>query len=330
MPAAAPSVLASLVTNEAIARALAEAIADLFEPEEIATAAFEIASLEAGLRGAPTVPAKAGREGAMGTLLPDATGPWRLELHFSDPPDEDAIRDLVASIAGPDAAQCIQFGCVQGQDWVNAALEGLAPVRAGRFVVHGAHDRARLHAGDIGIEIEAALAFGTGHHGTTRGCLEHLSAFLKVRRPVHAVDIGTGTGVLAIALAKASRRTVLAGEIDRDSVAIARQNTRLNRVAGFIRIWPAAGLRHPQLRAIRRYDLVMANILARPLRLLSREIAQATASSGTLILSGLLPGDVPGILSAYGRQGFRLARRREIDGWASLTLRRQGQGSARR
>lgn len=326
MPLARPSMLATLVTDELTARALAEAIADLFEPEDIATAAFEIASLEAGLRGASTAPAKPGREGAMGTLYPDSTGPWRLELHFAEAPDEAAIRALVGEIAGDAAAQDLLFEEIKAKDWVNAALEGLAPVRAGRFVVHGAHDRGRLHAGEIGIEIEAALAFGTGHHGTTRGCLEHLQALLKERKPLRAVDIGTGTGVLAIALAKASHRTVHAGEIDRDSVRIARENAQLNGVARQLSIWPAAGLGHPRLRANRRYDLVFANILARPLRQLSREIAHATAANGSLILSGLLPGDVPGILAAYARQGFHLVRRREIEGWASLTLRRGGHG----
>jgi ribosomal protein L11 methyltransferase len=324
-----PTILAHLETDEATARAIADAVAELFDPEEVATAAFEIASLTAGMQGRSTAPAKAspvraGREGAMGTLMPDETGPWRLELHFAEPPDEQAIRALVADIAGAEAATSLAFAEIAATDWVANALAGLKPVRAGRFVVHGAHDRAALRAGEIGVEIEAALAFGTGHHGTTRGCLEHFDAVLKRRRPRRIVDIGTGTAVLAIAAAKALHRDVLAGEIDVDSTRVAAENARLNRVAHSVRPVRAAGLRHARLRATRRYDLVFANILARPLRLIAPEAARATAAGGELILSGLLPGDLPGVLSAYRAQGFSLASKREIEGWLSLTLRRGG------
>ncbi|MGL5447397.1 MAG: 50S ribosomal protein L11 methyltransferase [Rhabdaerophilum sp.] len=332
MPLPAPTILAHLVTDEATARAIADGISEMFDPEDVATAAFEIASLEAGMRGASTAPAKAsparqGREGAMGTLHPDATGPWRLELHFSEVPDEAEIRACVAGFADAGAAQALVFETIAAQDWVASALEGLKPVSAGRFVVHGAHDRDAVCCGQIGIEIEAALAFGTGHHGTTRGCLEHITAQLKRRRPGRIVDIGTGTGVLAIGMAKALKQPVLAGEIDPDSVKIALKNARLNGIGGWLKAHRAAGLQHPALRRSCHYDLILANILARPLRSIARQVGLAAGRGCELILSGLLPGDVPGVLSAYRMQGFALAHKREIEGWVSLTLKRGGAGA---
>lgn len=337
----APTTLAHLVTDEPTARAIADGMSELFEPEEIATAAFEIASLEAGLRGASTAPAKIapvktapvktapakhGREGAMGTLHPDETGPWRLELHFAFEPDEDDIRAMVAGFSSEETAEKLVFEPIAANDWVASALEGLKPVTAGRFVVHGAHDRGAVRIGQIGIEIEAALAFGTGHHGTTRGCLEHITALLKRRRPRRIVDIGTGTGVLAIGLAKALNQPVLGGEIDPDSVAIARENARLNGLGDRLKVHRAAGLQHPALRRSNHYDLILANILARPLRGISRQVALAAGPGCELILSGLLPGDVPGVLSAYRQQGFALVAKRQIEDWVSLTLKRGGQG----
>lgn len=327
MPLPAPTLLAHLVTDEPTARAIADGLAELFDPEEVATAAFEIASLEAGMRGASTAPAKLaptrqGREGAMGTLHPDSSGPWRLELHFADEPDEAEIRALVARFSNAVAGKNLVFERIAAKDWVASALEGLKPVTAGRFVVHGAHDRGAVRSGQVGIEIEAALAFGTGHHGTTRGCLEHITAQLKRRRPRRIVDIGTGTGVLAIGLIKALKQPVLAGEIDPDSVAIAKDNARLNGIPGQLKVFRAAGLQHPALRRSNHYDLILANILARPLKSIARQVGLAAGPGCELILSGLLPGDVPGVLSAYRVQGFALRERRQIEDWVSLTLKR--------
>jgi len=318
----APTRLAMLETTEPFARAIADGFSELFEPEEIAVSAFEIASIEAAAMGHATF--APGREGAMGTLLPALDEPWRVELHFSEPPDEAAIRALIAGFAGADAAEALVFASIAAQDWVAASLEGLAPVKAGRFLVHGAHDRAAVKSNVIGIEIEAALAFGTGHHGTTRGCLLHFDALLKKKKPRAIVDIGTGTGVLAIGAAKALKRRIHAGEIDADSVMIARENARLNGVAPHLFPVRAAGFNHAALRGRRRYDVVFANILARPLRKLAPNIAKASKSGATLILSGLLERDVPGVLAIYRAQGFSLQKRLVLESWASLILRRGG------
>ncbi|WP_150286450.1 50S ribosomal protein L11 methyltransferase [Rhabdaerophilum calidifontis] len=316
-----PPLIARLLTDEATATRLADEFSERFEPEELAASAFEIAD-DAALPVAfrrPDRPA-AGREGPMGTLLPDSAAPWQAELVFAGAIDEAAIRALVAEIAGAEAGQALVFERIEARDWIAASLEGLEPVSAGRFTIHGAHDRAARRPNRVNIEIEAALAFGTGHHGTTRGCLLLLDSLLKRRRPAAIVDIGSGTGVLAMAAAAMLKRRVRAGEIDPDSVRIARANARLNGVPHLVRPVVAAGLKHPALRARGTYDLVFANILAGPLKRLAPEIAAATAPGGHVILSGMLAGDVPGMRARYGAFGFRLRRRIDLEGWSSLLL----------
>ena len=186
------------------------------------------------------------------------------------------------------------------------------------------HDRALLRANDIGIEIEAALAFGTGHHGTTRGCLLMLCRILKRRRPRRVADVGCGTGVLALAAARVLRQPVFAGDIDPIAVAAARDNAALNRAAPWVKPVVARGLGHPALRAGAPYDLILANILAKPLRLMARPLCAAATDDADLVLSGLLARDVPGVLGAYAAQGFALRMRRDLDGWACLWLTRGG------
>jgi ribosomal protein L11 methyltransferase len=176
----------------------------------------------------------------------------------------------------------------------------------------------------IGIEIEAALAFGTGHHGTTRGCLLMLDHILKQRRPVHVLDVGTGTGVLAIAAARALHRPVSCGDIDPIAVEAAASNARLNRVGTLVHPVVAKGIGHPALNRPYGYDLIFANILARPLIRLAPHIASVAARGGDIILSGLLDRDVPGVLSAYRAQGWHLSNRINLEGWACLHLKQGG------
>jgi ribosomal protein L11 methyltransferase len=283
-----------LSTDEGRARAVADIIVETFDPTETAAAAFEV----------------------------DDGPVWSVEVYFAEAPDEDEIRGLIEAVSDAETAARAEFAEIAKEDWVLKSLAGLEPVRAGRVVVHGSHDRERLKSNDIGVEIEAALAFGTGHHGTTLGCLRALDRITKRRRPRHVLDVGTGTGVLAIAAAKLLRQKVACGDIDPVAVETARANAIANGAVAFVRPVVAVGLRHAELAG--RYDLIFANILAKPLRLLAPAIARAAAPGAELVLSGLLLRDVPGVLSAYRAQGFALAKQKNIDGWATLALRRGG------
>jgi ribosomal protein L11 methyltransferase len=300
----AVSTVLTLATTEAKARALTEMIGEMLDPTETAVSAFEVED------GSPRPP-------------------WKVEIYFATEPDREEIGALLAPILGasiPDAA----YAEVNQKDWVSASLADLKPVRAGRVLVHGSHDRHRVRANDIGLEIEAALAFGTGHHGTTAGCLLALADELKRRRPRHALDVGTGTGILGFALAKQVKRVVVAGDIDGEAIRVARANARLNGIAPLMRLYVGPGIRHEQARRIGHFDLVMANILARPLMRLARDIASVVAPGGTLILSGLLASDVNQVAFAYRQMGLHLARTSLREGWATLVLKHNGAGFRRR
>jgi ribosomal protein L11 methyltransferase len=249
-------------------------------------------------------------------------GRWDISLHFAEPPDEASVRELVSLAAGDEVAQRITFDTVEAKDWVAASLEDLVPVHAGRFIVHGAHDRARIPANKLGIEIEAALAFGTGHHGTTRGCLLLLGEVLRSRQPKRVLDLGTGTGVLAIAAAKALRRQVLASDIDPVSIRVARDNARLNGVGNLVEAICATGFSAPHFAIRAPFELVLANILANPLRQMATPMAAHLAPSASVILSGLLPHQARSVIAAYRARGLVLRRHLKVDGWSSLLLQR--------
>ena len=288
-----------LVTDERRARSVADLIVESFEPAEAASTAFETDD-----------------------LLPGGGRAWLVEAYFGWEPDEEAIRALIAVASDEATARSATFGLTEKRDWVANSLAGLKPVRAGRFLVHGAHDRSRVRANDVAIEIEAGLAFGTGHHGTTRGCLLHFDRLLKRRRPKRVLDVGCGAGVLAIAAAKVLRRKVWLGDIDPIAVEVANANARLNGVGALCRAIVSRGVENARLREAAPYDLVFANILAKPLRLLAPSLAAVISADGEAIVSGLLLADVPGVLASWRAQGFHLAERIELEGWASLRLRR--------
>jgi ribosomal protein L11 methyltransferase len=247
-------------------------------------------------------------------------GRWDITVHFAEPPDQGAIRELVGLAAGEEIAQAVSFDTVEAKDWVKATLEGLVPVRAGRFIVHGRHDRARIPPNKLGIEIEAALAFGTGHHGTTRGCLLLLDSVLKAHRPRRVLDLGTGTGVLAIAAAKALRRKVLASDIDSLSVRIAIENARLNGASDLVEMIRAGGFSAPAFRRRGPFDLVLANILANPLRQMATPMSAHLAPGALIILSGLLPVQAGAVIADYRARGLVLKRHIQLEGWSSLLM----------
>jgi ribosomal protein L11 methyltransferase len=251
------------------------------------------------------------------------SGRWDITMHFAEPPDETIIRALVAQTAGEPAAKTIVFSAVETKDWVKASLADLVPVNAGPFVVHGHHDRDRVPVNKIGIEIEAALAFGTGHHGTTRGCLTLLDLVLRQRTPKQVLDLGSGTGVLAIAAAKKLRRSILATDIDPLAVLVARDNAKLNGVGNLFHSVQAIGFNSPAFKANGPFGLVLANILARPLRSLAPRMVEHLAPSAFVILSGLLPPQANSVVAAYRSSGLKLVKRIQLDGWTSLLMQKR-------
>jgi ribosomal protein L11 methyltransferase len=251
------------------------------------------------------------------------------EVPFADEATVEALYavmpdgDLLDRLAG----RRVHVALLPDIDWIRLSQEGLPPVRAGRFFVYGAHDAGQVPPGVIPIRIEAGLAFGTGHHETTALCLRVLSDLSKSRRFENVLDLGCGTGLLAIGAAKLWRRPVLASDIDAVAVAVTRENARANGEAPLVRAITADGLAHPALARRAPYDLVVANILAGPLTLLAPQIARALAPGAALILSGLLRWQENLVVSFYRPYGLILRKTRREGVWSALLLERPGAGA---
>jgi ribosomal protein L11 methyltransferase len=264
------------------------------------------------------------------SLVDNGHGNWQVTIHFGGPPDKPIVRSLVSAAVDPAAAKRLIFERVTTKNWVKESLAGLKPVQAGRFLVHGAHDRTHVPPNRIGIEIEAALAFGTGHHGTTRGCLLALDDLCKrvgKTRSVRILDLGTGSGVLAIAAARGMRQRVLATDVDAEAVRVARANARLNRAGAFVEVAKADGVAAQRIRARAPFDLIFANILLGPLQRLAAPLTKLIAPGGRIILSGLLASQANAALSAY--RPLALEHRIDLDGWTTLVMRRVPSSSRR-
>jgi len=284
--------VARLRADEKSARRIADVLSETLDPAETACAAFE---------------------------QPD--GRWQVDVHFRNEPEASQLRALISQACGDKLADGIAVQRIAPRNWVKESLEGLKPVTAGRFIVHGAHDRARVPAHCIGIEIEAATAFGTGHHGTTRGCLLALDALARRRqRPRHILDLGTGSGVLAIAAAKLFRVPVLATDIDPRAVANARANAQRNGVGALVTTVRAGDLHAPQLVARAPFDLAMANILLRPLQRLAAPMARQLMPNARMVLSGILSAQSNAAIAAYRSQGMVLERSFALDGWVTPVM----------
>ena len=261
--------------------------------------------------------------GDIAVSLSDAGGGrWQVAIHFRGEAERERVRGAVAAAVGAEAAAALQFGSVEAAYCVRQSLAGLRPVAAGRFVVHGAHDRTRVPLNHIGIEIEAALAFGTGHHGTTRGCLLALDAICKAMplaktRP-RILDVGTGSGVLAIAAARALHAHVLATDIDAFAVRTARSNASHNRAGSLLSVVLADGVGARTIRTHALYDLIFANILLGPLKRIATPLRRLAAPGGRVVLSGILPSQANAVIAAY--RPLALQRRLDIDGWTTLVL----------
>jgi len=254
----------------------------------------------------------------------EAHGLWTLEALYDEAPEEAALRKLLLSAEETTGVSigAITIAPLEDQDWVTKSLQGLDPVHAGRFFVYGSHDADKVPAGLIPLLIDAGQAFGTGHHQTTTGCLEFISDLIRPGMKVNALDIGTGTGVLAIALAKLTHVNVLATDIDPVAVKVTEANARANGVGPFVKARTAKGFSHPIIKAKAPYDLIIANILARPLVSLAPAFRAHLQGGGTLILSGILRQQETMVRSAMRMQGMTLVSRKPKGDW--VTLRIQG------
>jgi ribosomal protein L11 methyltransferase len=246
----------------------------------------------------------------------EGRGLWRIDAFPNAAEEQAAIAAVLARF--PELRVAVEV--LADADWLAMSLSGLPPVRAGRFFVYGAHDRGLAPAHAVNLRIEAGAAFGTGHHGTTVGCLLAYDRLLKRRAFERVLDVGCGTGVLAIAAARTGSPVALGTDIDAPSVRIANENAALNRAKA--RFVHAGGLNAAAVRDHGPYDLVFANILAPPLVALAQDIRRALKPGGLAILSGLLRTQERRVLAAYISRGFRLERRLHRDAWATLTLRR--------
>ena len=246
----------------------------------------------------------------------EAKDVWRIDAFPTSDEEAEGLRQALAGFPG----LAVQVAALADADWLAMALSGLPPVRAGRFFIYGVHDRGRTPAQTVNLRIEAGAAFGTGHHGTTTGCLLAYDRLLKQARFPRVLDVGAGTGVLAIAAARTGTATAIGTDIDRDSVRIANENAKENRASA--RFVHANGLADRAVRSRGPYDLVFANILARPLVGLSQSIRRALRPGGYAILSGLLRSQERRVKAAYLSRGFRVAFVIRRDAWVTLVLRK--------
>lgn len=247
----------------------------------------------------------------------ETPGRFRLEVYVPTKQDAASVEAIVGA-ASPELH--LKQKKIKDADWVAMALEGLPAVRAGRFVVAGAHALQAEQGGRTKIWIEASEAFGTGHHGTTWGCLMALEGILRKRRVGRVLDVGAGSGVLAIAAAKRGAQA-LAIEIDHRAAAIAAINADQNKIANRVRVIAGDGARYI---AGKQFDLVFANILMRPLIRLAPKLVRAVEPGGTLILSGLLRSQAPLVREAYANRGLILERQIPKETWMTLVWRKPG------
>lgn len=251
--------------------------------------------------------------------MEDGSGLWEVGGYFEESPDAAALALLAVALG----AKPFTVSELPETDWVAHVRRELSPVEAGRFFVYGSHDADKVPADAEPLLIEAAMAFGTGHHGTTLGCLRALDR-LATQGFVgkNVVDIGCGTAVLAMAAARIWPETVLASDIDEVAVEVAQANVTANDLVGRVTCVEAAGFDHPALAQAAPFDLVFANILKGPLIALAPDMAQALQPGGYAILSGILNEQADNVVEVYARSGINLVHRESIVDWTTLTLQR--------
>jgi len=282
-------------TDETTARALMEPLEILFEAEGLPVSAFE---------------------------NPDAPGSWAISVYTATEDAEETFSRLSKLTKSQNVSLVFERDDIADQDWVAATLRDLAPVKAGRFMVHGSHDVELPKPHEIAVHVDAGLAFGTGHHGTTAGCLDMITRLAKSHTFYNVLDLGAGTGVLGIAAAKIWGANVLASDIDPVATRTASDNARLNGVAGRVECITSNGLKNRRFGERAPFDLVIANILARPLQSLALDIALHTMCSGKIILSGLLPHQQTQLVATFRNHGCVFEKAHHRDGWLTLIVRK--------
>ncbi|WP_026617756.1 50S ribosomal protein L11 methyltransferase [Ensifer aridi] len=245
---------------------------------------------------------------------------WEASIYMMADEEKDVQARLEPALAAEFSHLAIEREVLPDVDWIAKSLEGLAPVRAGGFVIHGSHDRDKVKAGEIAIEIDAGQAFGTGHHGTTAGCLEMLAAVARTRPFCNVLDLGTGSGVLAIAARKLLHVPVLATDIDPVATRVATENARRNGVVTGLTFATAPGFHSTAFRLNGPFDLIIANILARPLMKMAPQLVANLAPGGSVILSGILAEQRWKVLAAYNGQNLKHARTIWRNGWVTIHL----------
>lgn len=290
--------IAMAASDQDMARTLSGALSDLVEPPPDAVTTFE------------------------------SGDGWIVEAYYAEHPDSERLTKELGALLSFAVPQ-IEVVEVPDENWVAISQAALPPVSAGRFTIHGSHDRGLVPRGPNTLLIDAGEAFGTAHHATTQGCLMALDRVTRRRQFESVLDLGCGSGVLAIAAARAlPGARIEASDNDPVAISVARTNARLNGVAGRIRMWVADGLPRSRVRE-GSYDLILANILADPLVALAQDVARALKPGGVVILSGLLVRQAEYVIAAYRSHGFSLVDHRRLAGWSTLTLIKDRKGVAR-
>ncbi|HYE49362.1 MAG TPA: 50S ribosomal protein L11 methyltransferase [Azospirillaceae bacterium] len=259
---------------------------------------------------------------AVSTFELEEGGNWLIEGTSHGEPDQSRLAARVAVLAAacglPDPV--LEVEPLAPIDWVTQTYLSFPPIRAGRFFVHGSHHKRPVPAGCVGLLIEAAMAFGSGEHATTQGCLRALSDLHKRLPLANALDMGCGSGILAFAIAKMWKVPVAAVDIDALSVEIAAENAQLNRVSGLVSCRHGNGYETPIVRERGPYDLIVANILARPLARMAPDLRRHLKPGGICVLSGLLVRQEKLVVAAHRAQGLKLLRRYRIGEWNTLVM----------
>lgn len=263
--------------------------------------------------------------GAVTQYLDDDELAQRIEAYAEEEPDETALKAAIAAVAERSgvSAPAVTITAVENKDWLAEYARNYPPLQIGRYFIYGSHFDGKLPAGKIALKVEAATAFGTGEHASTNGCLQALDRLSRRYNFKRPLDMGCGSAILAMAIAKTWGASVVASDIDAQSVDVARYNAEVNGVGGSVLAVCANGYNSPSVTRNGPYDLIMANILARPLSAMAKDLAKNLKPGGFAVLAGFLDRDANWVFAAHRCHGLRLVERIKVNGWQTLVLRKR-------